>query len=84
MGNEHNFVFRATKWIGMADEDIPNVATILAGLSPGNPVIDPSAVYHDGNSARWSSGTAARRPRPRRTRRRPRAATRAGAPWLAP
>jgi hypothetical protein len=33
MGNEHNFVFCATKWIGMADEDIPNVATILVDLS---------------------------------------------------
>jgi hypothetical protein len=88
MGDEHNFVFCATKWIGMADEDIPNVVTILADLSGfptltdrlqqgmlnqlwlarlmihpngfagdpafrdvlGNPVIDTSAVYYDGNS----------------------------------
>jgi hypothetical protein len=88
MGNEHNFVFCATNWIGMAQEDIPNVGTILVDLSNfptltdrvqqsvldqlylarlmihpngfvsdpafqdglGNPVIDPSAVFYDGNS----------------------------------
>ena len=88
MANEHNFVFCATKWIGMADEDIGNAAGILqdlgkfpsltdrlqqamldqlflarlmihpAGLvsdpafqdASGNPVIDTSAVFYDGNS----------------------------------
>ncbi|MFQ5667554.1 MAG: hypothetical protein ACE5I7_14175, partial [Candidatus Binatia bacterium] len=88
MANEHNFVFCATKWIGMADEDIPNTAEILKNLSlfptltdrlqqavldqlflarlmihkngfvtdpafqdsSGNPVIDRSAVFYDGNS----------------------------------
>jgi hypothetical protein len=33
MGNEHNFVFCATKWIGMSDEDIPNAVSILQDLS---------------------------------------------------
>ena len=33
MGNENNFVFCATDWIGMATEDVPNVATILADMS---------------------------------------------------
>jgi hypothetical protein len=33
MGNEHNFVFCATKWIGMADEDIGNAITILQNLA---------------------------------------------------
>lgn len=33
MGNEHNFVFCATKWLGMADEDIGNAVTILLNLS---------------------------------------------------
>ena len=32
MGNEHNFVFCATKWIGMADEDVPNAVGILLDL----------------------------------------------------
>src|SRR3989441_1118914 len=32
MANEHNFVFCATKWIGMADEDIGNAAGILRDL----------------------------------------------------
>ncbi len=32
MANEHNFVFCATKWIGMADEDIPNAVAILQDL----------------------------------------------------
>jgi hypothetical protein len=88
MGNEHNFVFCATKWIGMSDEDIVNAASILNNLSrfptladrvqqgmlnqlflarlmihpdgfiadanfqdsDGNPVIDPSEVFFDGNS----------------------------------
>ncbi len=30
---EHNFVFCATAWTGMATDDVPNVATILADLS---------------------------------------------------
>jgi hypothetical protein len=88
MANEHNFVFCATKWIGMADEDVPNAIAILQDLSmfpsltdrlqqailnqlflarlmihaqgfaanpafqdsSGNPVIDRSAVFYDGNS----------------------------------
>jgi hypothetical protein len=33
MGNEHNFVFCATKWIGMADEDIGTAITILQEFS---------------------------------------------------
>ncbi|HJW68119.1 MAG TPA: hypothetical protein VJ829_02045 [Candidatus Binatia bacterium] len=88
MGNEHNFVFCATKWIGMADEDIANAVGILQELgkfpsltdrlqqaminqlflarlminphgfvsdpafqdASGNPVIDTSDVFYDGNS----------------------------------
>jgi hypothetical protein len=88
MANEHNFVFCATKWIGMADEDVQNAISILMDLSnfptftdrqqqamlnqlflarlmihaqgfvshaafqdaAGNPVIDRSAVFYDGNS----------------------------------
>jgi hypothetical protein len=88
MGNEHNFVFCATKWIGMSEDDIPNAIGILQNLSNfptltdrlqqamvdqlflarlmihpngfnsdpafqdngGNPVIDPNAVFYDGNS----------------------------------
>jgi hypothetical protein len=88
MANEHNFVFCATKWIGMADEDVPNAVAILQELgkfpsltdrlqqamvnqlflarlmihphgfaadpafqdSAGHSVIDPSAVFYDGNS----------------------------------
>jgi hypothetical protein len=33
MGNEHNFVFCATKWMGMADEDVGNAVGILLNLS---------------------------------------------------
>ena len=33
MGQEHNFVFCATPWIGMSQEDIPNIVTILLDLS---------------------------------------------------
>jgi hypothetical protein len=33
MANEHNFVFCATNWIGMANEDIPNAINILLNLS---------------------------------------------------
>jgi len=88
MANEHNFVFCATKWIGMSDEDIPNAISILQELGKfpsftdrlqqamvdqlflarlmihaqgfisdpafqdqyGNPAIDPSEVFYDGNS----------------------------------
>ncbi|MDX2170619.1 MAG: hypothetical protein SF182_26335 [Deltaproteobacteria bacterium] len=88
MANEHNFVFCATKWIGMADEDVGNAVGILQDLgkfpsftdrlqqamvnqlflarlmihangfvadpafqdSFGNPVIDTSDVFYDGNS----------------------------------
>jgi hypothetical protein len=88
MANEHNFVFCATKWIGMSDEDVGNAIAILQELSKfpsltdrlqqamldqlflarlmihkqglvtdpafqdasGNPVIDRSAVFYDGNS----------------------------------
>jgi len=32
MANEHNFVFCATKWIGMADEDVQNAIGILQDL----------------------------------------------------
>ena len=88
MANEHNFVFCATKWIGMADEDIGTAIGILGEFSnfpkltdrlqqsmvnqlflarlmihpsgfvanpafqdaSGNPVIDTSDVFYDGNS----------------------------------
>ena len=88
MANEHNFVFCATKWIGMSDEDVPTAIGILQNLSnfprltdrlqqsmldqlflarlminphgfvtnaafqddSGNPVIDTSDVFYDGNS----------------------------------
>jgi hypothetical protein len=88
MANEHNFVFCATKWIGMSDVDVVNAVFILQDLSKfptltdrlqqamldqlflarlmihpqgfisddafqdsmGNPVIDTSAVFYDGNS----------------------------------
>lgn len=33
MAAENDFVFCATDWIGMATEDVPNVATILADMS---------------------------------------------------
>lgn len=32
MGNEHNFVFCATRWIGMANEDVANAISILQDL----------------------------------------------------
>lgn len=88
MANEHNFVFCATKWIGMSDEDVQNAIGILQDLGKfpsltdrlqqamlnqlylarlmihpqgfvsnaafqdvsGDPVIDTSAVFYDGNS----------------------------------
>ena len=31
MGNEHNFVFCATDWIGMSTYDVPNVADAAPG-----------------------------------------------------
>ncbi|MEJ7787246.1 MAG: hypothetical protein WKF96_20790 [Solirubrobacteraceae bacterium] len=37
---EHNFVFCATNWAGMATEDLPNVATILADMSNFNTLAD--------------------------------------------
>jgi hypothetical protein len=37
---EHNFVFCATNWAGMATEDLPNVATILTDLSYFNTLAD--------------------------------------------
>ena len=33
MANEHNFVFCATKWIGMSEEDVPNAVQILGDIS---------------------------------------------------
>jgi hypothetical protein len=87
MANEHNFVFCATKWIGMSEEDVPNAVQILGDVSRfptladrlqqgvlntlflgrlmihedglvthaafqanGQPVIDRSNLYYDGNS----------------------------------
>lgn len=88
MANEHNFVFCATRWIGMSAEDVPNAIAILQEMSgfpsfadrlqqamvnqlflarlmihpqgfisdpafqdgDGNPVIDTSDVFYDGNS----------------------------------
>jgi hypothetical protein len=88
MANEHNFVFCAIRWMGMASDDIPTAITILNDLgkfpyfpdrqhqgmlnqlmlarlmihpsgltshaafqdSFGNPVIDTSNVFYDGNS----------------------------------
>jgi hypothetical protein len=88
MANEHNFVFCATKWIGMSEDDVPTAISILQDFSnfpnltdrlqqsmlnqlylaramtaangftsdpafqdgSGNPVIDRSDVFYDGNS----------------------------------
>jgi hypothetical protein len=33
MANEHNFVFCATKWIGLSEEDIGNAVSVLGELS---------------------------------------------------
>ncbi|HJQ85083.1 MAG TPA: hypothetical protein VKA21_13450, partial [Candidatus Binatia bacterium] len=33
MANEHNFVFCATKWMGMSEDDVPNAITILRNLA---------------------------------------------------
>jgi hypothetical protein len=40
MAQEHNFVFCATPWAGMSQEDVPNVASILADLSHFNSLAD--------------------------------------------
>jgi hypothetical protein len=40
MAQEHNFVFCATPWAGMSQEDVPNVASILADLSNFNSLAD--------------------------------------------
>jgi hypothetical protein len=40
MMSEHNFVFCATDWAGMADQDLPNVLTILGDLSKFNTLAD--------------------------------------------
>ena len=37
---EHNFVFCATDWAGMADQDLPNVLTILPDVSRFNTLAD--------------------------------------------
>jgi hypothetical protein len=33
MANEHNFVFCATKWIGMSEDDVGNAVSILSNVS---------------------------------------------------
>src|SRR5206468_7383778 len=33
MANEHNFVFCATKWIGMSNDDVSNAISILQNLA---------------------------------------------------
>jgi hypothetical protein len=33
LGNDHNFIFCATPWIGMSEEDIPNAVRILQNIS---------------------------------------------------
>jgi hypothetical protein len=33
MANEHNFVFCATRWIGLSEEDLPNAVAILQDVS---------------------------------------------------
>ncbi|WP_239114932.1 hypothetical protein [Planotetraspora kaengkrachanensis] len=40
MAGEHDFLFCATKWIGMADEDIPNVSGVFADFSRFDTVAD--------------------------------------------
>ncbi|HEU4977016.1 MAG TPA: hypothetical protein VFT50_18145 [Baekduia sp.] len=95
MSQEHDFVFCATPWAGMSNEDIPTAVGILGDLSgfpkmadrlqqgflnmlylgrlmrhpdglakdpafqlAGLPVIDPSALYYDGNSQGAIDGAA--------------------------
>jgi len=36
MANEHNFVFCATRWLGMAEEDVPTAVSLLQDLSNMN------------------------------------------------
>ncbi|GAA3803830.1 hypothetical protein GCM10022226_24520 [Sphaerisporangium flaviroseum] len=40
MAGEHGFLFCATKWIGMAEEDIPNVVGVFADFSRFDSVAD--------------------------------------------
>ncbi|MDP9841318.1 hypothetical protein [Streptosporangium lutulentum] len=40
MAGEHGFMFCATKWIGMADEDIPHVASVFGDFSAFGTVTD--------------------------------------------
>jgi hypothetical protein len=40
MASEHGFMFCATKWIGMADEDVPNVVSALTDLTRFRTVAD--------------------------------------------
>jgi hypothetical protein len=40
MAAEHGFMFCATKWIGMSDEDVPNVVSALADLTRFRTVAD--------------------------------------------
>nr|BFE81344.1 hypothetical protein GCM10020093_039450 [Planobispora longispora] len=40
MAGEHNFVFCATKWIGMSDEDVQHVAGVFADFSRFGTVTD--------------------------------------------
>ncbi|MFI0407291.1 hypothetical protein [Actinomadura sp. 3N508] len=40
MAAEHGFMFCATKWIGMADEDVPNVVAALGDLTRFRTVAD--------------------------------------------
>ncbi|MFG2086369.1 hypothetical protein [Spirillospora sp. NPDC048824] len=40
MASEHGFVFCATRWIGMSEEDVPNVVSALADLTRFRTVAD--------------------------------------------
>ncbi|MCG5219012.1 hypothetical protein [Streptosporangium sp. KLBMP 9127] len=40
MAGEHNLLFCATKWIGMAEEDVPNVAGVFSDFSRFGTVAD--------------------------------------------
>jgi hypothetical protein len=40
MGVEHNFVFCATRWIGMSFEDVPNAISILRDISKFPTLVD--------------------------------------------
>jgi hypothetical protein len=42
MGQEHNFVFCATDWIGMSTSDVPNVLTLLQDMSNFRSLVDRS------------------------------------------